>query len=219
MSLRNAGLAGPAAPGSTAVGRPDFSGSLMVTASSRATRPRFIAFGIALILAGGYASLATAHPLGNFTINHYARIEVGGERVALRCVVDMAEIPAFQEMQIIDTNSDGLVSEQELKDYGEQSARKYAAGILIHVDNEPIELQVAGNRVTTQPGAGNLPTLRVEIEYAGLVGRPGVSVHRLRFENSNYRDRLGWREVVVAASTGVSVFDTVAHGNGLTDEL
>jgi ABC-type nickel/cobalt efflux system permease component RcnA len=191
----------------------------MVTARSHATRPRFIAFGIALILAGGYASLATAHPLGNFTINHYARIEVGGERVALRCVVDMAEIPAFQEMQIIDTNSDGRVSEQELKDYGEQAARKYAAGILIYVDNEPIELQVAGSRVTTPPGAGNLPTLRFEVEYAGLVGRPGVDVHRLRFENTNYRDRLGWREVVVAASTGVSVFDTVAHGNGLTDEL
>lgn len=191
----------------------------MTTAKARTARRRLLPFGIVLILAGGYVSVATAHPLGNFTINHYARIEVGAERVALRCVVDMAEIPAFQEMQTVDTDSDGLVSEQELKDYSEQAARKYAAGILIQVDNEPIELQVIGSRATTPPGAGNLPTLRVEVEFAGLVGRPGVGVHRLRFENTNYRDRLGWREVVVAASAGVSVFDTVAYGNGLTDEL
>jgi len=36
---------------------------------------------------------ASAHPLGNFTVNHYAGIEVAGDRVYVRYVLDLAEIP------------------------------------------------------------------------------------------------------------------------------
>ncbi len=38
---------------------------------------------------------AEAHPLGNFTINHYSRIELSPERLRVRYVLDMAEIPTF----------------------------------------------------------------------------------------------------------------------------
>ena len=39
---------------------------------------------------------ATAHPLGNFTINRYSRIEPSGNRVYVLYVLDLAEIPTFQ---------------------------------------------------------------------------------------------------------------------------
>src|SRR5437868_7076465 len=42
------------------------------------------------------AAAATAHPLGNFTINRFSRIEVSGPRVYVVYVLDMAEIPTFQ---------------------------------------------------------------------------------------------------------------------------
>src|SRR5262245_50776676 len=54
----------------------------------------------ALVLAAT-GTAATAHPLGNFTINHFTRLEIGSQRIAVRYVVDMAEIPAFQELQSI----------------------------------------------------------------------------------------------------------------------
>ena len=40
-------------------------------------------------------SAAAAHPLGNFTVNHLSRITSAGDTVAIRYVLDMAEIPAF----------------------------------------------------------------------------------------------------------------------------
>ena len=40
---------------------------------------------------------ADAHPLGNFTVNHYAGIELAGSRVYVRFVLDLAEIPTYQE--------------------------------------------------------------------------------------------------------------------------
>ena len=42
---------------------------------------------------------AAAHPLGNFTVNQYTRLDVGRESIRVRYIVDMAEIPAFQERQ------------------------------------------------------------------------------------------------------------------------
>src|SRR5918911_4993328 len=44
---------------------------------------------------------AAAHPLGNFTVNQYSALTVGGGRVDVLYVVDMAEIPAFQELGTI----------------------------------------------------------------------------------------------------------------------
>ncbi|HEU0020640.1 MAG TPA: hypothetical protein VFR55_03065 [Dehalococcoidia bacterium] len=64
-----------------------------------------------LVLTMGYRpGVVLAHPLGNFTINHYSRVELAADAVRLRYILDMAEIPAFQEMSEIDLNKDGLLS-------------------------------------------------------------------------------------------------------------
>jgi hypothetical protein len=42
---------------------------------------------------------SSAHPMGNFSISHYAAIHVERDGVELQYVVDMAEIPTYQEIQ------------------------------------------------------------------------------------------------------------------------
>ena len=44
-------------------------------------------------------AVVLAHPLGNFTINHYAGLRIEPDRVTLDVVIDQAEIPAFQARQ------------------------------------------------------------------------------------------------------------------------
>ncbi len=46
-------------------------------------------FGIAL----------SAHPMGNFSVNHYTRIAVGPRGADLLYVLDLAEIPTFEILQ------------------------------------------------------------------------------------------------------------------------
>ncbi len=48
----------------------------------------------AALLAPGAAS---AHPLGNFTVNHFAAVDLAGDAVFVRYALDLAEIPTFQE--------------------------------------------------------------------------------------------------------------------------
>ena len=59
------------------------------------------------------AGAASAHPLGNFTVNLYSGIHVVPGEIRIDYVVDMAEIPTFQEMPSIDTDGDGAVSTAE----------------------------------------------------------------------------------------------------------
>ena len=58
-------------------------------------------------------ALAAAHPLGNFTINHYAGVRVEPDRILLDVVIDQAEIPTFQARLGFDTDGDGEVSDAE----------------------------------------------------------------------------------------------------------
>ena len=49
-----------------------------------------------------------AHPMGNFSINHFSAIAVYPHAVRVTYIIDMAEIPTFQEMQ-----DSGLVAQPD----------------------------------------------------------------------------------------------------------
>ena len=59
-------------------------------------------------------AIALAHPLGNFTINHYAGVRIEPDRILLDVVIDQAEIPTFQARLDLDTDADGRVSDEEI---------------------------------------------------------------------------------------------------------
>src|SRR5262245_66421165 len=69
--------------------------------STLARRRVVMAIALATLLAwaSGGPAPAVAHPLGNFSISHYTAIRVTGDAIELRYVVDLAEIPTFQEIQ------------------------------------------------------------------------------------------------------------------------
>src|SRR6185312_15105959 len=57
--------------------------------------------GVAAILAWP-ASPASAHPLGNFSVNQYAGLTVHPDRVDVTAVVDFAEIPTLQDKPAVE---------------------------------------------------------------------------------------------------------------------
>ncbi len=180
---------------------------------------RAIVFFISALLLG-FTSVALAHPLGNFTINHYSRIETGAGRVKIRYVIDMAEIPTFQELQTIDTDGDKQPSSAELDAYLERVATQLTEGLRLDIDGTRVNLEIVSKNISMPAGAGGLSTLRIECDLASaaITGDP-TATHRLRFEDTNYGDRIGWREMVANSSDGVTIFDSSVYGNAVTDEL
>src|SRR5262245_35380750 len=171
----------------------------------------------------GWTGNASAHPLGNFTINHYARLVVSPYRLAVHYAIDMAEIPAFQELQRIDVDGDGAASDAELQAYARQAAKDYESTAAVIVDGLPAALRTTAATVSLPVGAGGLRTLRLEGELEAMLpsirsGEPDAG-HRVRFEDRSYQERIGWRELVIVPEGGAAVFDSNAFGTGLSDEL
>src|SRR5205085_1970816 len=135
-------------------------------------------------------------------------------------VVDMAEIPTYQELQTIDTNGDGKPAQAELDAYAARNARNYADGLLLTFDGTRVPLTLTAERISLPAGAGNLPTLRLECDYEAALPVGANGAWQMRFVNANVQGRIGWHEVVVAPAAGVQVFDSTAFGGAsLSDKL
>ncbi len=59
------------------------------------------------------AAHVAAHPLGNFSISQYSALQIGEQDIELRYIVDMAEIPTFQEIQETGVGAEGRRRERE----------------------------------------------------------------------------------------------------------
>lgn len=179
-------------------------------------RTKFIFITSVLVLA--FAALASAHPLGNFSINQYSRLEVGKSEIRIRQVIDMAEIPTFQEIRAIDTDKDGKLSQAELNNFAGTLTPNYLSNLSLRLDGQSIPLRETTTSISLRQGAGGLQTLEIKWDLAAVVPTD-ATIKRVDFQNNNYPERLGWREVVVNRIAGVEIFDSTAFGSGITDEL
>src|SRR5579864_7425713 len=100
---------------------------------------RAVAALVALWLGVGLHT-AFAHPLGNFTVNHYARVELTGDALRVRYVLDLAEIPSVQETRAADTDADGTVSPAEWDAYKQRRVAEIAQQLDLTVDNQKVAL-------------------------------------------------------------------------------
>jgi len=141
-------------------------------------------------------ALASAHPLGNFTINHFAALRVSGGQVALDVVIDRAEIPTFQERQKLDANGDGDVSPAEQEQARQAACPELAANVALTVGGTPLALQTTAAGISFPPGAGGLPTMRLVCEYAATVPAAAGAGTVLAYSDSSFAERIGWREIV-----------------------
>ena len=141
-------------------------------------------------LAAAFAALvlpvaASAHPLGNFTVNRFSRIEVAGPRIYVRYVLDLAEIPTFQAGKI------------DARAY----AHRIARGAQLTVNGRRMRLIPIETVLAHPAGAGGLRTTRLETILRGprLAGASNVE-----YRDTNYSDRIGWKEIVVGAAPSSS---------------
>ena len=143
--------------------------------------------------------------MGNFSISHYAGIKIGQDFIELRYLLDMAEIPTFQEVQ--EMQRAGVVpkwGDPSLADYLERKAEILKAGLTLEVDGRPLVLQLMSKDVIFPPGAGGLPTMKVRFIYrAPFSGLSATAAGRLYYRDHNFPDRAGWKEVVAAGEQGI----------------
>jgi ABC-type nickel/cobalt efflux system permease component RcnA len=174
---------------------------------------------LALLSLGGVGLMssapASAHPLGNFTVNVYTGVTVvPGEFRVLR-VLDMAEIPTYQEMPSIDTNGDGTASAAERSAWAAREASGFGAAVSIDVNGSQVTLSVVSSSMRFRPGQAGLPILRLVATYRASAPSTG----RVTLTEHTYSDRIGWREMTAVGANGEAVGSSSIPTRSLSDTL
>ncbi|MBP5894672.1 MULTISPECIES: nickel transporter [Streptomyces] len=126
---------------------------------------------------------ASAHPLGNFTVNRYDGLVAAPGQLRILHVEDLAEIPATQAAPAIERQGTG--------DWARERCEKAAAGSEVTVDGNAVDVRVRSSRAEERPGQAGLKTLRVECRLTAALPDRAVDV---RF-HAAVDSGPGWREV------------------------
>ncbi|MFG2476917.1 sulfite exporter TauE/SafE family protein [Streptomyces fagopyri] len=137
----------------------------------------------ALVLVPGGA--ASAHPLGNFTVNRYDGLVAAPGQLRVDHVEDLAEIPATQAKPDIEKLG--------LTDWARQRCETAAHGSAARVDGRTVPLAVAASRARLRPGQAGLDTLRVECRLTAAL--PEAATVSLTFRGAGTDRGPGWREI------------------------
>ena len=163
-------------------------------------RPRLAGTLAGIVAALLIPALAAAHPLGNFTINHYTGIRVEPDRILLDVVIDQAEIPAFQARLDFVTDGDGEVSDAETDAGRGVACAKLAPSLTLAVDGTARSLVVTEAGLIFPPGVGGLSTMRLVCGFSATLQGPLTAGTKITYADASFSDRLGWREIVVSGS-------------------
>jgi ABC-type nickel/cobalt efflux system permease component RcnA len=163
-------------------------------------------------------NLSSGHPLGNFSISHYTAIRLETDALLLRYVIDMAEIPTFQEIQ--DTQIVPEVSHPNLAPYLSQRVENLRAGLTLELNGQPLPLSVDTSEVIFLPGAGGLPTLKLGISFrATLDTAAPATAYELRYRDTNFPGRAGWKEIIASAGQGMMLLSSTVPEHDRSQEL
>ena len=162
----------------------------------------------------------SAHPLGNFTINHYSRLEVSPGQARLFYVLDMAEIPTFQAIQQIDRDGDGQVDSNEGAAFATAKMDNLRQKVRLTLDGTPVELKPSGAPdLSFPPGQGGLSLLRLTFWLEGTLPTASRGPVTAEYRDNNDAERIGWREIVVRGQQGLTIFDATVSDQDQSDEL
>jgi nickel/cobalt exporter len=161
----------------------------------------------AMLLPGG----ASAHPLGNFSINHLSQVRISQGSVEVHYILDQAEIPTFQEIQSFDRDGDGAITGPEQGPLLERKLAEIRPELGLAVDGRAVDLGAPLQSSLAFPaGQGGLSLTRVEASFAAAIP-PGP--HRVELHDDTYPGRVGWKAIQVLPGEGTDVRSTVPAGD------
>jgi len=139
--------------------------------------------------------------MGNFSVNHYSKISLESDGITIRYIVDLAEIPTYQELQEgnVPADADAPAVAAFLAARGEALKR----GLILTIDGKAVALRLVSKEVIFPPGAGGLPTMKMGFVFrAAYPDEPAPASSTLQYSDNNFEGHAGWKEIVVPASAG-----------------
>jgi ABC-type nickel/cobalt efflux system permease component RcnA len=142
-----------------------------------------------------------AHPMGNFSVNHYSKISLENDGVKVTYISDLAEIPTYQELQ--QGNITATVADPAVTRFVASRGAEFGRGLSLLLDGKPVTLRLLSSQVIFPPGAGGLPTMKMGFVFRAAY--PAVGDHSLaslQYADNNFPGHAGWKEIIAVAPAG-----------------
>ncbi|WP_338899119.1 nickel transporter [Streptomyces sp. TG1A-60] len=152
------------------------------------------------------AGTASAHPLGNFTVNRYDGLVAADGQLSIFHVEDLAEIPATQAEPAIERQGSGK--------WARERCETATEGSEVTVDGRAVEVTLRSSRAEERPGQAGLKTLRVECRLTAPLPDRAADV---RF-HAAVDSGPGWREVT-ARGDGMTLTGSDVPEESISREL
>ncbi|WP_089114189.1 nickel/cobalt transporter [Streptomyces sp. SS07] len=162
------------------------------------------------------APAATAHPLGNFSVNHHTGLVLRPDRIDAHIVVDHAEISALQERSGIDTDHDGKVSDDESRVHAEKTCSDLSGQLHLSVGGTQAEWRRSSATLVYENGEAGLRTSRLTCSLTSPADLTEPA--DIRAETDYDTRRVGWHEMT-ATGQGVRITRTDVPATSTTREL
>jgi nickel/cobalt exporter len=153
-----------------------------------------------------------AHPMGNFSVNHYAKLRAGAQNASLEYVLDLAEIPTFELMQ--QWNLTAGSPRMQLEQKAAQQAKLWARHLKITDGGVDVTPRFEGIALAISDGAGNMPVMRITAHF-----HFPVTAGRIEYQDNNYPERAGWKEIVATSESGIAISKSTATGEDRSKSL
>ncbi|MCB0071075.1 MAG: hypothetical protein KDE20_06435 [Caldilineaceae bacterium] len=185
------------------------------TRRHRRTLGRLIVVALAALL---LPVVALAHPLGNFSVNRYAKLDVGRTHVDVLYIVDMAEIPTLQARNGAGLEADPTTQPAAEAAYATTQATALAEQLRLEIDGRAVPLTLTSSTIDFPVGQAGLLTQRLTLHLRAaddaLDGRGD-----LVFTDNNFPGRLGWQEVIVRAGPEMQLVTSDVPAEDVSNEL
>ncbi|MBD0283432.1 MAG: hypothetical protein ICV69_14760, partial [Thermoleophilaceae bacterium] len=153
---------------------------------------RALAVLVAVTVVAVLAPPASAHPLGNFSINHLTTVEISDDRVDVLYVLDQAEIPTLEQR--------GRSPAEVVRELQEELRER----LVLAVEGRSVPLRPREPRLSFPAGQAGLETLRFEQPLRATVRDP----RRVELRDGTFPGRVGWKAVVAEPGEGTAVRST-----------
>jgi ABC-type nickel/cobalt efflux system permease component RcnA len=162
--------------------------------------------GCALVLVP--SAEASAHPLGNFTVNRYDGLVAAPGQLRVDHVEDLAEIPATQAKPDIERLG--------MDAWARERCATAADGSRLTVDGRAVPLTAGASKAVVRPGQAGLDTLRVECRLTAPL--PEGNTVTLAFHSEGASSGPGWREIT-ARGDRMTLTDSDVPKTSVSHEL
>ena len=140
------------------------------------------------------AHMAGAHALGNFTLNHTTILELTGRKIVLHTLADYAEVPSFEQFQLIDADQNLIVTPIELKAHLDTLATSLVVGHDLKIQGKRPDIQLIGRTPRLSEGVIRVTCLQLLLRLEATLPDTNEAIE-VRYDNRAYTDRLGLSDV------------------------